>query len=487
MVLRNKYTLNRLIGVGGMAAVYSATHRNGSRVAIKVLHPQVCVSAEAKSRFLREGTAANAVAHPGVVKVSDDDVDEQVGVFLVMELLEGTSLDRLWETENKRLPVHQTLSVAYWLLDVLVAAHRRDILHRDIKPENVFLTNDGTLKLVDFGIARMRQIATQTTKAGTALGTPAFMAPEQAMGYIDKTDARSDLFSVGAVMFTVLSGRDTHEGKSPSELLVAAATKQAPALREVAPWVPESVAAIVDRALCFDKEKRWESAEMMQQAVAAAHEELFEIPMNAPTLQLGVESLPGLLMGSADRTSRAEVRGTRTPEILKHSHAAPTIVESSDATTTINVKPSWITPAPQSMSAIELAPRSRRSLLVAGIAAGLVVLVGLVVVFAGGLAPDAPRTDAGLVQSQATTGGTAPPPMPSSSDGPAASSSAEPSVNRQPAGPQTAGSRPRVPSSTRAKPPPPTTIPPPPTTHKTSPKRAEPKCKDPTRDDCVVW
>src|SRR5580704_7491550 len=154
--LHNKWRLERLLGVGGMAAVYAATHRNGARGAIKMLHLQVSLDAEARRRFLREGYLANAVGHPGAVSVLDDDVAEDGSAYLVMELLEGESLETRAERRGGRLPPAEVLVYADRLLDVLAAAHHKGIVHRDIKPDNVFVTQDGTLKLLDFGIARLR-------------------------------------------------------------------------------------------------------------------------------------------------------------------------------------------------------------------------------------------------------------------------------------------------------------------------------------------
>jgi serine/threonine-protein kinase len=182
--LRDKWKLDQLVGVGGMAAVYSATHRNGNRVAIKLLHLELSLDADARDRFRREGYVANKVGHVGAVAVLDDAEAEDGSIFLVMELLEGLSLADLSEqTVDCRLELRQTLSISDQLLDVLTAAHRAGIVHRDIKPENVFITHEGRVKLLDFGIAKLREGESSfKTRTGNAMGTPAFMAPEQAAG-----------------------------------------------------------------------------------------------------------------------------------------------------------------------------------------------------------------------------------------------------------------------------------------------------------------
>ena len=144
--IKGKWRVDKLLGVGGMGAVYAATHRNGSRVALKILHPQLSMLGDIRARFAREGYVANAVNHPGVVRVLDDDETEDGAAFLVMELLEGETADARARRLGGRLPLEDALTIADGLLDVLAAAHASGIVHRDIKPENVFLTKDGVAR-----------------------------------------------------------------------------------------------------------------------------------------------------------------------------------------------------------------------------------------------------------------------------------------------------------------------------------------------------
>jgi serine/threonine-protein kinase len=269
-VVRRKYRLDRLLGVGGMAAVFAATHRNGSRVALKVLHPELARFPEVRSRFLREGYVANRIEHPGVVRVIDDDDDDEEGTsFLVIELLEGETLDKRRERSGGRLPLAETVHHADRLLDVLAAAHEQGIVHRDLKPDNLFLTSSGELKVLDFGIARLLD-GTGATRSGQLLGTPAFMAPEQANGHIRAIDARTDLWSVGAVLFLLVTGTAVHDAVTDTERLIYAATKPAPPIERVAPWLGPGVAAVVNRALAFQREARWPDARSMQEALRQA-------------------------------------------------------------------------------------------------------------------------------------------------------------------------------------------------------------------------
>ena len=273
-VLRGKWRLDGLLGIGGMAAVYAATHRNGNRVAIKILHPQIAMDRSVQERFLREGYVANSVGHDGAVSVLDDDVTEDGGVFLVMEFLEGETLDVRAARSGGRLPAREVIALTEQLLDVLVAAHAKGIVHRDIKPENLILTTKGELKVLDFGIARLleRVGSTSATKTGSMLGTPAFMPPEQALGYVKDVDQQSDIWAVGAVMFSLLSGKTVHSGTTTNELLIAAATKPVSSISNVLPDLPPIFALIIDRALAFEKKARWGDAAVMLDAIREAME-----------------------------------------------------------------------------------------------------------------------------------------------------------------------------------------------------------------------
>jgi serine/threonine-protein kinase len=284
--LNEKWHLDELLGAGGMAAVYRATHRNGKTAAIKLLHPELSMDASMRRRFLREGYVANVVEHEGAVQVLDDGVTDEGSLYLVMELLEGMSLHTRWERMNRRFTPKETLSVAHSVLAILVAAHAKGVVHRDIKPDNIFLTRDKRIKLLDFGLARLRDKEAKETSAngpasrrridtptrtGELLGTPSFMAPEQALARTEEIDARTDLWSVGATMYTLLTGRPVHEADTPHAQLIMAATRPAPSIHEVEPGLPEPVRSVIDRALAFNKVARWPDAKAMHQAVAAAY------------------------------------------------------------------------------------------------------------------------------------------------------------------------------------------------------------------------
>lgn len=271
-MLKGKWHLDALLGVGGMAWVYAATHRNKNRVAIKLLFPEFSSESEVRTRFLREGYAANSIGHPGAVQVFDDDVTDDGLAFLVMELLEGKSLADLRRERGGKLDPKLVLTSADAVLDVLALAHEKGVIHRDIKPGNVFMTTSRGIKVVDFGIARVCEAKLQggLTRSGHMLGSAAFMAPEQARGQWDQVDARTDLYSVGATMFQLLVGRPVHEGGTVQERIVAAITEPARSIGSVLPSLPKSVVEVVDRALRFQPAERWQSAREMQQAVRQA-------------------------------------------------------------------------------------------------------------------------------------------------------------------------------------------------------------------------
>jgi serine/threonine protein kinase len=320
-VLDDKWTLERLLGVGGMAAVYAATHRNGARAAVKVLHPDLSRIKEVRERFLREGYAANRVEHAGAVKVLDDDVvvsgPESGTAYIVMELLEGESLqDRI--ERGPPLGEIEFLSIAGSVLEVLEAAHARGVVHRDLKPENLFLvrpTDDVAaaptgikVKVLDFGLARL--VAGQAiTTYGLALGTPSFMSPEQAAGRIDEIDGRTDLFALAATGFRICAGRRVHEATNPVDLVRKMASLAAPKVRTVRPEVSEACARVIDRALEFRRDDRYESASAMRADVERA---IAELEVRGPTqLAIPVVSAPlrpaPLESGSSGQQTTLEV------------------------------------------------------------------------------------------------------------------------------------------------------------------------------------
>ncbi len=264
--LNAKWTLEHLLGVGGMAAVFAARHRNGTRAAVKILNAEFIRDPSIRERFLREGKIANRVEHAARVPVTDDDTSDAGEPFLVMDLLEGETLQEACQRAGGALPTPQVLGIFDTVLDLLARCHDIGIVHRDIKPSNIFLTSDGAVKVLDFGVARMRDHNSRldATRAGTAIGTPSYTAPEQALGLVDQVDRRSDIWSVGACIYTALTGKRLNEARSEAESFVVAATQAAPSIANAAPELPVEVVAFVDRSLAYERERRFQDARSMR-------------------------------------------------------------------------------------------------------------------------------------------------------------------------------------------------------------------------------
>lgn len=254
------YTIMQRLGAGGAGEVWRAKdERLGRDVAIKVLLPHLSTDTDKLRRFAEEARAAGTLNHPNILTVHD--VGEWDGTpYLVSECLEGRNLrERL---KAGPMPVPEAIAVALGVARGLAAAHERGIVHRDLKPENIFLKPDGTVKLLDFGLAKLKlpdgSLSAGDTATGMVTGTAGYMAPEQARG--EPADPRSDLFALGVVLYEMLAGRHPFQGTSIFETLHAILTKDAPELSAVDDRVPPLVARIVMRMLEKGPEARFQSA-----------------------------------------------------------------------------------------------------------------------------------------------------------------------------------------------------------------------------------
>jgi serine/threonine protein kinase len=353
MLLKGKYTLDRVLGIGGMATVYAATHRNGKEFAIKVLHADLSMRSEMRMRFLREGYLANRVNHPGAVAVLDDDVGEDGGAFLVMELLQGQTVEAIWELQRGKLPLPFVSGIALQLLDVLAAAHGRGLIHRDIKPGNIMLTQDGYVKVLDFGIARLRDVASaKATQTGMVMGTPAFMAPEHALAKTESIDAQTDLWAVGATMFTLVTGQLVHEAENAQQILVKAATMPARPLATLLPKAPEMICEIVDRALAFNKADRWPNATAMQKALRTAAEQAFnEAPNPARLSEMLDEMVEHEKTNLVVPAAGVPAEPKESSEPTEPKRAAQPDTDSSELPTGSGVAAAKPAPAPATLAA----------------------------------------------------------------------------------------------------------------------------------------
>ncbi|HEY8087711.1 MAG TPA: serine/threonine-protein kinase [Polyangiaceae bacterium] len=260
-LLGGKYVLEQRLGAGGMGEVWRARHVALDReVAIKVLRPEHADDRDVAARFLREARTANLVRHPNVVDVLDVGQDEHGAPFLVQELLRGQDLARHVAEQGGRLPVAAAMQLLLPVVDAVAFAHARGVVHRDLKPENVFLAREGEAvvpKLLDFGISHVAA-GPRMTATGVALGTPAYMAPEQIKGRA--VDARTDVWSLGVMVHEVLSGALPFTGETTADMFVQIATSPPIPLADAVPGVPEDLSRIVERCLCFAPEDRYADA-----------------------------------------------------------------------------------------------------------------------------------------------------------------------------------------------------------------------------------
>jgi CheY-like chemotaxis protein len=269
--LGGRYRIGRLLGTGGMGSVYAATREDlgRMRVAIKILHPQLAADEGLIARFRREAETVGAVNHPNIVGILDFQIDhEDEPAFLVMELLDGLSLRQELQRRGW-LTVDRGVFIATQMLAALAAVHRAGVIHRDIKPENVLLTSMSGLgdmvKLLDFGVAKM-QSADTLTQTGAVVGTPMYMAPEQARG--ERLDARCDLYSVGAILYEMLSAQAPFTGDNYNALLFAIQQGQPTPLPQLRDNVDEGLIAVIERSMARDIGQRFQTAEEMSQALA---------------------------------------------------------------------------------------------------------------------------------------------------------------------------------------------------------------------------
>ncbi len=336
-LVAGKYRVKRRIGVGGMGAVYEGQHvAIGKRVAIKVIEHEHARSSELADRFKREAQAASAVESEHIVQVFDIGEDEKIGLFMVMEFLSGEDLAGRLERAGGTLPLEEALQIVVQTARALAKAHAAGVVHRDLKPANLFLTkreDDGVcVKILDFGISKLSRpggtgattsgVNNNLTREGSVMGTPMYMSPEQAQGM--KVDARTDLWSLGAVAYEALAGRTAFDSRDTYEQMIVQIVTQRPRpLRDVAPWVPEAVARVVESALAHDVSARPPDAAAFARQLAEAAKMptapvsgrdatvLADGPGSEPRIAVRVQSSPEITAAPAP-TGIGVVVGART-------------------------------------------------------------------------------------------------------------------------------------------------------------------------------
>lgn len=258
-VIGTGWVLDSVIGAGGTATVYRARARDGRSAAVKLMHDHLYDNWS--RRFEREAQLLSKLREPSVVEIYE--FGRRSGVpFLVLELLHGASLDRVALPESLKLRTQRVLELAKQALRPLAAVHARGVLHRDLKPSNLFLTSEGMLKILDFGAACSEQsdVLKPDSLTSGLLGTPAFMSPEQALGRWDLVDERSDIWSLGAVIFTLLSGAHVHPASTRNEQLGRAMSCSARSIATLLPELDASMVRALDLALSYRREDRFQCA-----------------------------------------------------------------------------------------------------------------------------------------------------------------------------------------------------------------------------------
>ena len=330
-VLDGRYLIGSRIARGGMATVYEATDLRLDRtVAVKVMHPGLGDDDEFAARFVAEARAAAKLSHPNVVAVFDQGNDDGT-VFLAMELIPGHTLR---DTIGKEAPLStaRTLALLEPVVSALASAHRAGLIHRDVKPENVLISDDGRIKVADFGLAKAMSATTQHTATGVLIGTVSYVAPELVVE--GRSDARADVYAVGVILYEILTGKKPHEGETPIQVAYKHVHEDVPPPSGRVPGIPDYVDALVARATARDREQRPADAGVLLHHLRRVNQ----------AVTSGVRSDPELVDDLLPRkfTDTAEVlrrqgppRGDTSPEPWDHAEMAALLAPPREATTTI--------------------------------------------------------------------------------------------------------------------------------------------------------
>jgi len=429
----NNYRITGPLGEGGMGIVYRAEHDViGRQAAIKVMRRELAANTEAVARFINEARAANAIRHRHIIEIFDAGVLQDGTPFLTMELLEGetlaTRLHRLG-----RLPVGQALEFAIQSTSALVATHTRGIVHRDLKPDNIFIVPDDVdgagemVKILDFGIAKLHPTmgGMVQPRAGTLIGTPIYMSPEQCRGS-EGIDHRTDIYSLGLILYEALNGALPFSADSPGDVFSFHLRDTAPPLRNLHVDVPEVVDTIIARTMAKLPEERFVNAAELLIALRQAAQ---QVASAAP--------LPVAPKASPSQSAMPARTKFLTPPVTRN-------------TTTLSVGAGEKTTQKRQLTSTAVGP-SRRVLIGAGagVAAAVAVLVGALVVRAGRQAEQEGGAPGPVPEPRAAVPAQDPAPVPTPDAAPAPAAVAVPSETPPPSAEREANDRPARPAVTR--------------------------------------
>jgi eukaryotic-like serine/threonine-protein kinase len=306
-VIEEKYEVVRLIGKGGMGAVYEAQSvESRRRVAIKVLHERYCRVPELVERFQQEAKLAASIGHDNICAVTDSGYTSAGVPYLVMPLLTGMPLGRLLKTRQRPMSEARLSNIICQALSGLSAAHDAGVIHRDLKPDNIFIINgrhrDDVVKLLDFGVSKVVSVMgwdnSIKTKEGTLIGTPAYMAPEQAKGgkFIDH---RIDIYAMGVILYEIMTGRLPHEGATDKETIFKIISEPFLSPRRINPDITQEVEQVILKAMARDPAARFDNASQMKNAFRLASGSAVVVPDRATSAPTAV-SRPDTPFSSAE-------------------------------------------------------------------------------------------------------------------------------------------------------------------------------------------